>query len=40
MNLRTGATEWAGDVHETLNAENRNVDSVVRMDGAVQKSVH
>lgn len=41
LNLRTGTTEWTGDASETLNVENRNVDSVVTaMNCAVQKSIN
>jgi ABC-type uncharacterized transport system auxiliary subunit len=40
VNLRTGATEWTGDASETLNVENRNIDSVVSaMNRVVQKSI-
>jgi hypothetical protein len=40
VNLRTGATEWTGDVSETLNVENRNVDAVVSaMNRVVEKGI-
>jgi uncharacterized lipoprotein YmbA len=41
VNVRTGATEWTGDVSQTLNVENRSLDSVVTtMNRAVQKSIN
>ena len=40
VNLRTGATEWTGNAPQTLNVDNRNVDSVVRaMNRAVQNGI-
>lgn len=40
MNLRSGATIWTGDAHETVDVETRNVESVVaQMSQAVQKSI-
>ena len=39
VNLQTGATVWTGDADETLGVKTRNVNSVVEMSHAVQKSI-
>lgn len=40
VNLRTGTTEWTGDEAETLNVDERNINSVViELNHAVHKSI-